>query len=408
MSADVICQVESCGKSAKYYCSCQISICESHLDCHLTEYSWHSIVSISLSSEEKACISRGIKILRNKYTAEITRMLSDNNTKIQGLLCKIRKLEQKYSEKVVALTKRYSIITDLANDLLVSDRNIEFQDKFIQSILEIKFNSKHLTDNEVENTLEKYVFSTPDHDNTYDFPATDKRVTIYDKTLAATEIPYPDFNQACRCLYLGNSTILITGGIYNPTLACRVSIDTQKITLLPPLKIPRKWTAMAFIENKPAVIGGAPSNSLEGMTSVELFEEEWTEGAPINIPRNSHSAARNEEITYIFGGYHINTSHDTVEKYMNGEWIVLNAKLPFCGSSIGVWHSKGKGFLILGGYDAQFQPSEKVYLWNEDKVEVLPELEKKVGFWYNMWMKEGRSIVSVDHTHNFIKYKLNS
>lgn len=278
MVDDIICQVENCNKPAKYYCSCKVSICENHLDRHLTEYSWHSIVSLSLSPQEKACISRGIKGLKDKYTAEITRMLSDHNTQVQELLCKIRKLEQNSIEEATDLAKKCNKITDLASDLLVSDRNIQFKDKFIQSILKIKFNSERLTDNEVEEILEQYVFPTtnqniPNH-FTFCFTATDKRITIYDKTLTATEILYPDFNPACRCLYLGNSTVLITGGMHNPTLACQVSIDTKKVMLLPSLKIPRKWTAMAFIDNKPAVIGGALPNTREGMTSVELFENE--------------------------------------------------------------------------------------------------------------------------------------
>lgn len=162
---------------------------------------------------------------------------------------------------------------------------------------------------------------------------------------------------------------------------------------------------MSFIDNKPAVIGGKSLQN-EILSSVEIFENQWKEGVPLNIARSGHASARSEIATYVFGGINEGKRVNSIEKNYDGEWRTMNILLPLALTSIGVWYHKNETFILLGGGTKNSGFTDKVYKVNSNEVEELPGLQGNHCFMYNNWVRNGNVITSYDYDGNLISYEV--
>ena len=104
---------------------------------------------------------------------------------------------------------------------------------------------------------------------------------------------------------------------------------------------------MAWIEGSPAVIGGQSMN--KDISSVEVLKAgEWIEVSPINIPRDSHVSVTIPQGVWTMGGLLNKKRLNSIEKYENKAWSVINLVLPMPWSDIGVC-SLENNLLLFGG-----------------------------------------------------------
>lgn len=342
------------------------------------------------------------------YKDQLKALLVEKDSKTTALLDELRVIESEYCLKLKEISKRYNKLYSLFTELYTADEILnDPQNETLASLLQEKTVRGTLDRAGINNFLRKYRFN----DNGELLPIYTMTVLesgtlrITDKDLTSTEIANMRFWASANYLYIGDDFILVAGGYNDSTSACLVHAKTHEIIHLPPLNTRRKWEAVSFIGNKPAVIGGATLNK-ERLKSVEVFDDVWKEIAPLTIARSSHAAARSEQATYVFGGKDKVEYIDTVEKYCEEQWMILSCKLPFCGISVGVYYLERGNFILLGGCLGNNR-SEKVYLWSEEEVQELPSLTEKVSFPWNNWIREGNVIISYrDPEKTIISYTL--
>lgn len=78
-----------------------------------------------------------------------------------------------------------------------------------------------------------------------------------------------------RYLLISPDTIMITGGTPldpNGAQSLLLTVSTTSIETLSNLKTPRFWHATCFIDNKPAVLGGAINYESHKTNEVEIYD----------------------------------------------------------------------------------------------------------------------------------------
>ena len=193
-----------------------------------------------------------------------------------------------------------------------------------------------------------------------------------------------DFDWSSRFLQLNSNKLLITGGLtYNDTNCFVLNIATEQLTQIKKMNIDRKWHGMAWIDGNPAVIGGF--NGFSEIRSVEVLKDsQWVNASDINIARDNLKAISFRNTVYIFGGAgngfdeEFPVRLDSIEKYENSKWTVLNIKLNQ-GLSSSCLVCVGFHILVFGGYNSEKMPSNTVFSFNLMGLEIC-ELEKMENF----------------------------
>ena len=102
--------------------------------------------------------------------------------------------------------------------------------------------------------------------------------------------------------------------------------DIEKLTLehYPVMEIGRKNHAMAWIDGRPAVLGGEDSRR-KTIKGVEVLEfNRWVKKPSMIEKRSGHTACTTQKLTFVVGG---NNSR-TVEVFDNKVWSMLNIEFP--------------------------------------------------------------------------------
>lgn len=326
------------------------------------------------------------------YRKVLEDLLTDRTSKIQGFIAQIKEINNEYKLKLRETNQKFRQFLGALNST-ADPRDISLASLF----------SEKRTPAGIHSFLTNSTFPEEGH-CTVSLPM-NRTLTFTDQILTTTQVTHSELTLQSRCLYLGDHIMLITGGGKNPTLSCSVNMKTQEITGFRTLNIGRKWAAMSFIDGKPAVISGRNPNN-EEIKSVEVLDGEWKEVAPLKIARYTHTAARNETATFVFGGDDGRERVNSVEKYCEGKWMVLKCRIPFCGNSVGVWYFGRDKFILLGGQLKIFDKTEKVYVWSEEGVEELPSLPDKYSFPFNLWIRRGNIITSYSENSELISYDI--
>ena len=110
--------------------------------------------------------------------------------------------------------------------------------------------------------------------------------------------------------------------------------------------------------------------------------------------------------TYVFGGYtNSNYRHtDTIEKYEQGKWVLLETKLPAPIVGAGVI-TVGSSFMIFGGQGAGNKSQFAVYKWNlADVWEDCEPLESSGSYMMNHWVVRDNEVHGYDVRGERVKY----
>ena len=179
------------------------------------------------------------------------------------------------------------------------------------------------------------------------------------------------FTWASRILPVDFDILLITGGYTNKTVQNRcftLNINTGCLSDAPAMKIPRERHALTWFNGFPCVIGGSDGNKSINNAEI-LVGVQWVNISPLNIPRNSFTAINHKGIIWCFGGKSQGTNSisilDTIEKFENNCWKVLNLKLNQPCDSLGALSLENQ-ILLYGGGDADDAELTDVYTINTD------------------------------------------
>lgn len=127
-------------------------------------------------------------------------------------------------------------------------------------------------------------------------------------------------------LVLDNNSILMACAESSELIEININSFTKtKIVDLPSAK---KYSALSYINEKFALIGGSISGYNTITDSVEILNSfnKWETIAKLNWPRSHCQAIKHKTKTYVFAGYPIEIMA-FVEKYNNGKWEVLKFRL---------------------------------------------------------------------------------
>ena len=194
-------------------------------------------------------------------------------------------------------------------------------------------------------------------------------------------------NWRSRILQVSENEIMITGGTNTGNRVLLLNLLSQDLEDLINLTHYRNLHAMAWLDNKPAVIGGSGSNN-EALNHVEVFTKEgWKESKPLNIKRYGLSACTLQNTVWVAGGAEDpKTGVSEIEVYKNNKWQIIEAKLPNHLMGIGMVNL-GDKIILLGGMNSLKKNTSSV--WEIDSVKTtlneLASLESPVSFSQNLW-----------------------
>ncbi|OMJ68500.1 hypothetical protein SteCoe_34023 [Stentor coeruleus] len=186
-----------------------------------------------------------------------------------------------------------------------------------------------------------------------------------------------NYKISSRALQISYSELLITGGSGEYSRSAKIlNIATRNIESLPSLNIGRKFHTLTFIDGFPAVLGGAfevsPSSekNLKQLKSVEVFKNnEWQRISDLNLERSCISAVYTGKYTWAFGGFGFSTL-DSIEKFVNGKWILLEISLPFPVRS-SLTYALGDNILIIGGKISGGKDTNSVLYFNPNSEQFI-------------------------------------
>ena len=194
------------------------------------------------------------------------------------------------------------------------------------------------------------------------------------------------FSSLSRYLDIGNNQFLFTGG-YNPAQKATFIIDlvTENIVECSNLLTPRRAHSITWIYNSPAVIGGVNGQGIK-INSMEIFKNNyWINGPSINISRSSHSSISYQNVSYIIGGVN-NSLLESIEKFSNGEWKLLEINLLMpCVSITPICIENN--LLVIGGNTSndKIESSDRMFIINpiDLKIEELRRFNEPIRNTYN-------------------------
>ena len=192
------------------------------------------------------------------------------------------------------------------------------------------------------------------------------------------EITNAEYDWSSKILLLDNNKILITGGGNPLTNECfELNFKSQVLRKISPLKSSRYWHTNSWINNMPAVIGGF--NKTCAMKSVEIYNgHNWTEINSLNQPRYFATAVACFKATWIVGGENVNKL-DSIEKFENNSWTLINVKLFNPARTIGVICLENN-ILMFGGKLDNKQKIFNNYFFDTEKMTIIELLNNGESF----------------------------
>lgn len=175
------------------------------------------------------------------------------------------------------------------------------------------------------------------------------------------------FSWSSKCLFVDKDRLLITGGFSPCTQNCVVlNVSTKSVFDISKLNCARKYHAMTWINGFPAVIGG--ENETSSIKSVEIFNNNSWEFFPdLNVKRDSHTAIRHWNNSFVFGGYSNGIKTNSIEMWNDGKWTELILRLTCPMSNIGLV-CLDNDILIFGGNNNEKEVTCNVYVFDTLKL----------------------------------------
>ena len=403
-----------CNDPARYYCTCvtpNISFCRNHQIVHEGSIGDHKII---LYKQESVKVNPKTK---QELIQKIFQVQSDAREKTKEMLNDLSKEIIRIQEKSKCSLENLNMFIKTCDGVIQEIYSIdEIPYKNIPSPLEFILLSDDISslitkiappNITYSNSLPYYTPSIFPHflynhsDLSIDFPS---EKVIYSHP-ALKEISNKRLHWASRFLNIGNQRLLFTGGKISEDIQSNycfiLDVSTEEITECPPLQNARIWHSMAWVGGNPAVIGG---NSIsKEIESVEVLTAgKWVELSPINIPRSAHTSLNTQQEVWTIGGFRNENILDSIEKYQNNAWSIINLRLPTPLGNIGMC-SLENNLLLFGGYNYDNVDSS-IYINNKTlSISNLNRIQNPLRFTYNSLLvgdSKHISIVGKDSARN--------
>ncbi|OMJ87812.1 hypothetical protein SteCoe_10373 [Stentor coeruleus] len=349
-----------CRKPASYICRCRrpaAYFCHRDLEVHkkLYDYPIHkdSSYPILASQESKNILLEHIKKLceacqnqietLNLKTVELTEYLANNLHELLENLAKccdqkVAKLDgfiqdMKYLSDYIKEINTIDVkdfYTPLENALLKVGNAEKFVSKLEgPSIIYPKLQTNNLfkmIPSNVYHLIGNYNFSVHLSNSCIQYMHPGEEI----KT-----IPCEYLSDTSRALRVGENSIIITGGDNIPQCALLFNLKKKFIDNLSLLEKPRKNHAMAWIGNKPAVLGGENPNHYkhghDAYKSVEIFESNrWVYFNSMCKARNKLTACNYLDKVYVVGGVDNRNQHVNGIEVLEGDtWREVFVEFPY-------------------------------------------------------------------------------
>jgi hypothetical protein len=174
------------------------------------------------------------------------------------------------------------------------------------------------------------------------------------------------FQPSCRCCFLSNSTLLITGGAKKPTGVYEMVAETLAVTARADMNEGRMWHSLCLFQGEVLVIAGrTPAKT--AIASVEVLRETgWTMLAPLNTPRDSATAVVHDGAVLVAGGSTNRGGRwellNSIERLEGEEWKVLTVELPLKLGGVGLVSVGPSNLIVCGGHMNKGALSAKAWL----------------------------------------------
>lgn len=196
-----------------------------------------------------------------------------------------------------------------------------------------------------------------------------------------------------RSMLVSPSKLLITGDALPNKNSVILDIVTSELSELSSFRVFKRGYAMTWIDGNPGVIGGRIEN--KNVKTVEVFKMNKLQMSPqLNFPRRGHSAVAFRNCTFVIGGLSdIAEKMDTIEKYENGQWITIEAKLISPCANPGLISLDNK-ILIVGGLGLNDKETSEVFLLDCGKMSIqkVKELDSGFAFAQNLFCVSAQEI----------------
>jgi len=229
-----------------------------------------------------------------------------------------------------------------------------------------------------------------------------------------TTVTNKDIQMSSRVLQLNSNTVLVTGGLQNPSQAFTLDLSTLKTQEMPQLNTPRYWHSVCLFNGNPLVLGGKFESFETSLTSVEtLGEKGWTEMPPLLTGRCNPSTVSVNSCIYAFGGVLYTPSYrlllNSVERFNGAVWETLKFKTQIPIQGMGVVPLGKQQVICLGGKKSSNQMVKEVWKLNletGDREDLKP-LNKPVRFTYNSFVLQNNKVSGYGNEGQFISYDIN-
>ena len=179
-----------------------------------------------------------------------------------------------------------------------------------------------------------------------------------------------------RILAIDFDKLLITGGgkgINVHNRCYNLNITSGTIYFAPGMKFKRIKHRITWLNNVPCVVGG--HDGVRAINNVEiLVGDKWIEISPLNIARCYPTAINHKGAIWCIGGVDINDNKlDSIEKYENSLWVILQIKLFEPSFSIGGVCLENS-ILLYGGRNKNDKALSTAYLIDTD-MSIITQME---------------------------------
>lgn len=188
---------------------------------------------------------------------------------------------------------------------------------------------------------------------------TQGKAYVYDGSSKLVTLTNNKIQSSARAFLMKDSAF-VTGGLKGSTSVYKINLITVSAIKLNDMNEGRSWHSIIVYDETVIVFGGRGENK-ETIASTEYFNfniedmtiGKWVQGESLNFSRENATAINSGKMILIIGGSSKRGNKmemlDSIEKYENGKWTVIMAKLARPTSGIGAISLNENRLLLVGG-----------------------------------------------------------
>ncbi|CAG9326511.1 unnamed protein product [Blepharisma stoltei] len=407
------CEEADCNLIAKQSCDCKgasFRLCDTHLSLHLsdnplTDHNLKSLLKMNIQSRN--LVIQKLLYIKDQTCKQISMINQQSSALINTIQAETAHILTHMNEIIALCEETYQrliTIDDIPDkqfytpfkNLLKSD--IYYTGKCLEEWNYPTFKVKIPEDSVFTINYSPLSHLINGYNDYFMYLDTDRNIVVNNGYTEKKLFNFDDFT--LRLLQVSPKIILVTGGDTDRKRAVLLDIEQFSVTPLENMIMERQWHACTWIDGWPAVIGGFDGEN--DLDSVEIFEKEkWRQISSLNRKRSTPSAVNMGDVVYVFGGFEV----DTIEKYENHWWTLLEIKLPTENAAVGLISLTNSSVICFGGWhneEEYYNFKAMINFKNSEWLE-MRELENEGCFFYQSYIVKDRIIVGKIDRNEFTR-----